>query len=92
MDEFFRVALRRDEVVPAAGDVGGGVEAEDRVGEGIAMMMVIEEPAINFIFAEGLLDGEEIELGLVCGLGDGVRSRSLPLLGEKCAKSSNQKT
>ena len=74
MHQFLRyAATRRDEVVPAAGDVGVGVEAEDRVGEGVAVVVVVEEPAVNFIFAEGLLDGSEVEFGLARGLGDGVR-------------------
>ncbi len=47
MDQFPRLALRGDEVVPAACDVGVGVEAEDAVGEGVAVMMIVEEPAVE---------------------------------------------
>ena len=44
-----------------------------RVGEGVAVVMVVEEPAVNFIFAKGLLDGGEVEFCLVRRLGDCVR-------------------
>ncbi len=69
---FFGSPVRRDEVVPAAGDEGVWVEAEDAVGERVAVVMVVEEPAVEFIFAEGLLDGGEIEFGFGRGLGNGV--------------------
>jgi hypothetical protein len=55
-----------------------GVEAEDRVGEGVAVVVVVEEPAVDFIFAESLLDGGEVESGLARRLGDGVRHGPSP--------------
>ena len=55
-----------------------GVEAEDAVGEGVAVVVVVEEPAVDFIFAEGLLDGGEVEFGLARRLGDGVRHGPSP--------------
>ncbi len=60
MDELFGLAGGGDEVVPAAGDEGGLVEAQDAVGEGVAVVMVVEEPAVKFIFAECGLDGFEV--------------------------------
>ena len=44
-----------------------------RVGEGVAVVVVVEEPAIEFIFAEGGLDGGEVEFGRCWRLGDGLR-------------------
>ena len=72
VDEFFWLAGGGDEVVPAAGDVSVGVEAEDAVGERVAVVMVVEEPAVDFIFAEGVLDSSEVKFGCVLCLGDGV--------------------
>ncbi|WP_433983681.1 hypothetical protein [Tunturiibacter empetritectus] len=86
MDQLLRLAVRGDEVEPAAGDVGVGVEAEDRVGEGVAVVVVVEEPAVDFIFSEGLLDGGEVESGLALGVGDDVRHGTSPP-GVKSAQS-----
>ena len=60
VDEFERLAIGRDEVIPAARDVRLGIEAKDACGDGIAVMVVVEEPAVERGFAEGCLDGVEI--------------------------------
>ncbi len=89
VDEFFGLAGGGDEVVPAAGDVGVRVEAEDAVGEGVAVVVVVEEPAVEFIFAEGGLDGGEVHgfrvSVMVCPM-----VPHLPVL--KYAKYSKQET
>jgi len=60
MDEFARFAGGWDQVVPAPGDVGVRVETEDAGGDGVAMMVVVEEPAVELSFAEGGLDGFQL--------------------------------
>ncbi len=57
-----------DEVEPAAGDEGVFVEAEDAVGDRIAVVVVVEEPAIELVFADG-----ELELIKVHGDPDSLR-------------------
>ena len=47
MDEFARLAGGGNEVVPAAGDVGFGIEAEDLGGNGVAMVVIVKEPAVE---------------------------------------------
>jgi hypothetical protein len=79
VDEFLRLALGGDEVVPAAGDVAAG-DSQDAVGEVVAVVVVVEEPAVEIIFAEGGLDGGEVHGGGASGLGDGVLHGALPLL------------
>ncbi len=49
-----------DEIEPAAADENLGVEAEDAAGDGVAMMVVVKEPAVNGGSAEGGLDGFDI--------------------------------
>ena len=56
MDQLLRLALRRDEIEPASGDVGVRIEAEDAVGEGVAVVMVVEEPAVEVLVAQGRLN------------------------------------
>jgi hypothetical protein len=63
MDEFFWLAGRRDEVVPAASDVGVFVEAEDAVGERVAMVVIVKQPAVEMLVAQRGLDGGEIHGG-----------------------------
>ena len=53
MDELARLACGGNEVVPAARDVGIGIERENARGDGIAMMVIVEEPAVKRGFAEG---------------------------------------
>ena len=64
MDELARLALGGNEVVPAAGDVGLCVEAEDVRGDGVAVVMVVKEPAVEAGVAESRLDRVEIHTGI----------------------------
>ena len=53
MDELLRRSpCGGDEVVPAAGDKAFRVKTEDAVGEGIAVVVVVEEPAIKVGIAQ----------------------------------------
>jgi len=61
--ELTRLARRGNEVVPAARDVGLRVEAKDARGDGIAMVMVVEEPAVKGGVAQSGLDLVEIHTG-----------------------------
>ena len=56
VDELAGLALGRDEVEPAAGDEGVRVEAEDAVGDGVAVVVVVEEPAVEVLIAKRRLD------------------------------------
>ena len=60
MHKLARLASGGNEVVPAAGDVGLGIEAEDMRRDGIAVMVIVEEPAVERGFAQSSLDGVEI--------------------------------
>src|SRR5580658_4379029 len=56
MDQLLGLAGGGDEIEPAAGDVHGGVEAKDAVGEGIAVVMVVEEPGVEVGVTQSGLD------------------------------------
>src|ERR1035437_7459647 len=56
MDEFARLACGGDEVVPAARDVRFGVQAQDVGGDGVAVMMIVKQPAVYGGLAESGLD------------------------------------
>jgi hypothetical protein len=58
--ELARLALGGNEVVPAAGDVGFFVEAQDVGGDGIAVVMIVKEPAVAAGFEERSLNRLEI--------------------------------
>ena len=60
---FCGVAVGGDEIEPAASDVHAGVEAEDAVGEGVAVVMVVEEPGVEAGLAQGGLDGGDVHGG-----------------------------
>ena len=51
MNEFARLAFRGNEIEPAASDHRFALEAQDVAGYWIAVMMVEEQPAIEFIGA-----------------------------------------
>ena len=51
--QLARLARGGNEVVPAARDVGLGVEAEDALGDGIAVVVVVKEPAVERGVAKG---------------------------------------
>ena len=60
VDELAGLAVGGDEVEPAAGDEGVLVEAEDAVGDGVAVVVVVEEPAVEVLFAERRLNRVEV--------------------------------
>jgi hypothetical protein len=60
VDELAGFADGGDEVEPAAGDEGIFVEAEDAVGDGVAVVVVVEEPAVEVVVAQGGLDVVEV--------------------------------
>ena len=62
--QLARLARGGNEVVPAARDEGFRVEREDVRGDGIAVMVVVEEPAVERGVAEGGLDWVEIHTGI----------------------------
>ena len=53
MDELAGFAFGGDEVEPAAGDEAIGVEREDAIGDGVAVVVVVEEPAVQLVLAQG---------------------------------------
>ncbi len=60
MDELLRLTVGGDEVIPAAGDESLGIKAEDAAGDGVAVVMVVEEPAIESSGGDGGLESGEI--------------------------------
>ena len=72
VNNFGRRAGGGDEIVPAARNVSLGVEAENAVGDGIAVVVVVKKPAVELLFAEGCLNSIEIHRGMIAeaaGLG-----------------------
>ena len=49
-----------DEVIPAPGDEALWIKTEDPAGDGVAVVMVVEEPAIESSGGDGVLQGVEI--------------------------------
>ena len=47
MHELARLTAGGNEVVPAASDVRVRVDAQDASGDGIAMVMILKEPAVD---------------------------------------------
>src|SRR5437879_9995365 len=60
MYEFHRIALRRNQVKPAARNHQFRGQSQHAVGDGIAMMVVIEEPGVGVALAQRGLNGGEI--------------------------------
>jgi hypothetical protein len=60
MHQFDGLALRGDDVKPAAGDHHAGRKAEHAVGNGITMMMIVEQPAFVAAVTERSLDFRKI--------------------------------
>src|SRR5580658_402626 len=60
VDEFYRFAFGGNQVKPAPGHHQARGQAEHAVGNGIAMMVVVEQPRVNIAFAQGRLDGGEV--------------------------------
>ncbi len=70
MEEFDGSALRRNPVVPASRYMERWIEPEDAIGEGVAAAEIVEQPAVDFGFAKGLLN---FIYALVEGRGHGGR-------------------
>ena len=60
VNELAGLAVGGDEVEPAAGDKAAFVEAEDAVGDGVAVVVIVEEPAVEVVFANCRLNCLEI--------------------------------
>src|SRR5579862_5533424 len=63
MDKLARLPLRRHKVIPATRDVRLGVEPQDALADGIAMMVVVEEPAFVAGPARGYLNRLQVHRG-----------------------------
>src|SRR5437763_218050 len=63
MQQLARLARGRHKVVPAARDVGFFVDAEDAPGDGVAVMMFVEEPAVKASLADCGLHRVDIHTG-----------------------------
>src|SRR5271166_541036 len=60
MHELDRFAFGRDQIKPAPRHHQARGQAENVVGDGIAMMMVVEQPRVDVAFAQRRLDGGEV--------------------------------
>ena len=65
MHQLARLARRGNEVVPAARDVRLLVEAKDASADRIAMMMVVEEPAVVTGVAQSCLNRFQVHSGIL---------------------------
>ena len=52
MHQLLRLAMRGDEIEPAPGDVQRIAETKDAIGQRIAMMVIVEQPAIEVGFPQ----------------------------------------
>ncbi len=57
VDQLLRFAFGWNEIKPAAGDHELLRQSQHPVGDGIAMVMIAEEPGVEVAFAKGSLDG-----------------------------------
>ena len=67
VNELFGLADGGDEVEPAAGDVEVVAEAEDAIADGIAIVMVVEEPAVDLGVAQCRLNLENFHVAILIG-------------------------
>ena len=58
--QLHRLALRRDQIKPAAGDHHGRRQAEHAISDGIAVMVIVEKPAFVAAVAQRSLDFRKI--------------------------------
>src|SRR5437868_2190323 len=56
MVQLCRFAIRREEVVPAPGDMKAGGQPQNAVPDGVAIVMVVKKPRVNLAFAKGRLN------------------------------------
>ena len=66
------ITLRRDEVKPTAGDHHRFRQPKHAIGNGIAMVMIVEEPGFLAAVAQGSLNVGEIHAYLI--VNDGGRA------------------
>ena len=103
MDHAARLAFGGDQVIPAARGRGAGGEAEHAVGEGVADVVVEEQPAVELLAAKFLLYRFEFHRGplqdtRVVGrregrggardVGDGAQARAASRSHSACASPS----
>ena len=60
VNQFHRLALRRNQIEPAPRDHQSRGQAEHAVGDGIAMMVIVEKPRVDVAFAQRRLDGGKV--------------------------------
>src|SRR5258706_10847761 len=60
VNKFGRLAISRDQIEPTARHHEAGGQSENAVCDGIAMVMVVEEPGVDVALTQGLLDGFEV--------------------------------
>jgi len=63
MHQLARLARGGHKVVPAARDVRLFVQAQNALGDGVAVMMVVEEPAVKAGLAECGLNRVKVHTG-----------------------------
>src|SRR6266404_6184969 len=62
MIQFDRLAMRWDQVIPAARSESGAIEAENAVSDRVAMTEVGEEPGIDALFPQRGLNSRKIQV------------------------------
>jgi hypothetical protein len=63
MHQLARLALGGHKVVPAARDMSLLVQAQNALGDGVAVMMVVKEPPVNARLRESRLNRLKIHTG-----------------------------
>src|SRR5277367_2850384 len=58
--QFDRFPMRRDHVIPTPCDHQIGRQTQHPVGNGIAMMVIVEKPRVNIAFAQRRLNGGQV--------------------------------
>jgi hypothetical protein len=60
MNQSEWLAVRGNEIVPAARDVSGGAKAENGIRKGVAFVMIEEQPAVKLFAPERFLYAVEV--------------------------------
>ena len=55
MHQPFRLALRGNQVIPAASDDSAGAEVQNTIGQRISLVMVEEQPTVQFLLSKRFL-------------------------------------